>query len=130
MLHIDDAVKAGYEKVIIASPDTDIFFTALYHYTKSINVNESMQIISGKGETIRAVPLHSETTKVEITVIYVLSALHALTVCDTTSKTQQKTSKTTSLKIADTDITKNLVTFGKTDINADMIITAEQKSFQ
>ena len=42
MLHIDDAVKAGYEKVIIASPDTGIFFTALYHYTKSINVNESM----------------------------------------------------------------------------------------
>ena len=33
-LHIDNAVRSGYEKGIIASPDTDIFVTALYHYTK------------------------------------------------------------------------------------------------
>ena len=37
MLHIDDAVRAGYEKIIIASPDTGIFVTALYHYTKWIH---------------------------------------------------------------------------------------------
>ena len=39
MLHIDDAVRSGYEKVIIASPDTDIFVTALYHYTKWMYIN-------------------------------------------------------------------------------------------
>ena len=34
MLHIDDVVRSGYEKVSIASPDTDIFVAALYSYTK------------------------------------------------------------------------------------------------
>ena len=52
-----------------------------------------------------------------------LPALHALTGCETTSKI---CSKTAPLKIADTDVIENLVTFGKTDINFDMIITAEK----
>ena len=39
MLHIYDAVRSGYEKVIIASPGTDIFVTALYHYTKWVYIN-------------------------------------------------------------------------------------------
>ena len=53
-----------------------------------------------------------------------LPALHALTECDITSKT---CSKKAPLKFADTDITENLKTFGKTVINIDLIITA--KSF-
>ena len=30
ILYINDAVRAGYEKIIIASSDTDVFVTALY----------------------------------------------------------------------------------------------------
>ena len=72
MLHIDDAVRAGYEKIIITSPDTDIFVTALYHYTK-------WMYVCGKGEITRAVPLHAIATKLESAVVDVLPALHALT---------------------------------------------------
>ena len=79
-------------------------------------------MICGKGETTRVVPLHAVANKVETTVIDILPALHALTGCDTTSKI---CSKTAALKIADTDVIESLVTFGKTDINFDMIITAE-----
>ena len=87
MLHIDDAVRAGYEKIIIAFPDTDVFVTALYHYTKWMYVNlQELWMICGKGETTRVVPLHAVANKIETTVIDVLPALHALTGCDTTSK--------------------------------------------
>ena len=79
-------------------------------------------MICGKGETTRVVPLHTVANKVETTVIDILPALHALTGCDTTSKI---CSKTAALKIADTDVIGSLVTFGKTDINFDMIITVE-----
>ena len=116
MLHIDDAVRAGYEKIIITSPDTDIFVTALYHYTK-------WMYVCGKGEITRAVPLHAIATKLESTVVDVLPALHSLTGCDTTSKI---CTKNAALKIADTDFIENLVAFGKTDINIDMIIMAEK----
>ena len=124
MLHIDDAVRDGYEKIIIASPDTDIFVTALYHYTKWMYVNlQELRMFCGKGETTRAVPLHAIATKLESTVVDVLPALHALTGCDTTSKI---CSKNAALKIADTDFIENLVAFGKTDINIDMVIMAEK----
>ena len=124
MLHIEDAVRAGYEKIIIASPDTDIFVTALYHYTKLMYVNlQELWMFCGKGETTRAVPLHAIATKLESTVVDVLPALHALTGCDTTSKI---CSKNAALKIADTDFIENLVAFGKMDINIDMIIMAEK----
>ena len=52
-----------------------------------------------------------------------LLALHALTGCDTSSKI---CSKTAALKIDDTDIIENLVTFGKTDINVDIVLAAEK----
>ena len=79
MLHIDDAVRAGYEKITIASPDTDIFVTALYHYTKWMYVNlQELWMFCGKGETTRAIPLHAIATKLESTVVDVLPALHAL----------------------------------------------------
>ena len=124
MLHINDAVRAGYGKIIIASPDTDVFVTELYHYTKWMYVNlQELWMICGKGETTRVVPLHAVANKIETTVIDVLPALLALTGCDTTIKIW---SKTAALKIADTDVIENLVTFGKTDINFDMIITAEK----
>ena len=123
MLHIDEAFKAGYEKIIIASPDTDVFVTALYHYTKWMYVNlQELWMICGKGETTRVVPLHAVANKTETTVVDVLPPLHALTGCDTTSKI---CSKTAALKTTDTDVIENLVTFCKTDINFDMIITAE-----
>ena len=77
----------------------------------------------GKGETTRAVPLHEIATKLETTLVDVLAALHALTGYDTTSKI---CSKNIALKIADTNIIENLVTFGKTDLSIDMIIMAEK----
>ena len=36
MLHIDDLVRYGYERVIIALSDTDIFVKVLFHYAKCI----------------------------------------------------------------------------------------------
>ena len=124
MLHIDDAVWSGYEKVIIASPDTDIFVTVSYHYAKSMYINlHELWMICGKGETIRTFPLLEFATKLETTVIDILPTLHALTGCDTTSKI---CSKNAALKKTETAIIENLVTSGKTAINVDMIITAEK----
>ena len=87
-----------------------------------INLHE-LWMIYGKGETTRAVPLHEAATKLETIVIDVLPALHALTGCDTTSKI---CSKNAALKTAETGIIENLVTFGKTAINVDMIVAAEK----
>ena len=84
MLYIDDAVRVDYEKIIIASPDTDVFVTALYHYAKWMYVDlEELWIVCGKDETTRTLPLHAVANKIEATVIDVLPAL---TGCDTTSK--------------------------------------------
>ena len=80
-------------------------------------------MICGEGETTWAVPLHEVATKLERTVIYVLPALHALTGCNTTSKI---CSKNAALKTTETGIIENLVTFGKTAINVDVIIAAEK----
>ena len=80
-------------------------------------------MICRKGETTRAVHLHEVATKLETTVIDVLPALHAITGCDTTSKI---CCNNAALKTAETGIIENLVTFGKTAINVDTIISAEK----
>ena len=78
-----DAVRSDYEKVTIASSGTDIFVTALYHYTKWIYINlQELWMICRKGETSRVIPLHDVVTKLENTVTDSLPVLHALTGCD------------------------------------------------
>ena len=123
MLHTDDALRSGYKKVIIALADTEIFVKALYHYTKWIYINlQELRMICGKGETSRAIPLHEVAAKLETTVIDVFQALQALTGCDKTSKI---CSKNGALKAGEIGIVDNLVAFGKTPINIDIIITAK-----
>ena len=76
-----------------------------------------------KGETSRAVPLHEVATKLETTVIDILPVLQALTGCDMTSK---MFCKNAALKTAETGKVENLVAFGKTHNNVDIIIAAEK----
>ena len=83
-------------------------------------------MICGKHETSRAVSLHEVTSKLEKTVIDVSPALHALTGCDTTIKICDKKA---ALKTTETGIVENLVSFGKTPINADINNICGRKNF-
>ena len=60
--------------------------------------------------------------KLETTVIDVLPALYEFTGCEKTTKI---CSKSAALKIGETEIVENLVTFGKIPINEDVIIATE-----
>ena len=58
MYHINHAAKIdSFSKVIVASGDTDVFISLLYHYTdwKTANLVE-LWILCGQGNNSRAVP--------------------------------------------------------------------------
>ena len=60
MFHINHGIKVDrYQKVIIASADTDVFVSSLFHFTRwtHSDLNE-LWMLCGQGLTSRAVPLH------------------------------------------------------------------------
>ena len=112
----DDRIFFHVRKICsvpIAFPDTDILVCSLYHYHKLMpfDLNDFWAI--------------SEINLVNLfgcDVVDILPAVHALTGCDTTSKVGTKSK---ALKTAIS--CGNLVqTFGKDEINDEMIVDAEQ----
>ena len=76
----------NYQKVIIASADTDIFVSSIFHFVRWVHLDLlELWVLCGQGATSRAVPIH-EVVKVLDSAITDLAAVHALTGCDTTSK--------------------------------------------
>ena len=80
MYHLNQSTKdEGFEKVIIASTDTDVSICAVYHFNCWIYSGlKEMWVISGKTGATTAFPIHQLTEKLEPSVVDILSAVHAL----------------------------------------------------
>ena len=125
MYHINHAVTVqNYEKVIVASTDTDIFICLIYHFTRWNFLNlQEIWMLCGQGATKRAVPIHEIATILDNTITDILPQVHALTGCDTTSKIGTKRS---ALQVASTPAAERLINFAKESLTDEMIWSAEQ----
>ena len=69
-----------------------------------------MWVLCGRGLTKRAIPFHRIVDVLDIRVIDVLPAIHALTGCDTTNTIGTKRA---AVRLGETDRNKMLISFGK-----------------
>lgn len=124
-IHINHAVKTtNVKNLLIASSDTDVFVCAIYYFHsvfKSSGLN-NLWTLSGKGHTIRYLPVHDICEVLENHVIDVLPAVHSLSGCDTTSKVGTKH----AALIRGKDYAYLLKDFGKEDLSAIMLENAEE----
>ena len=81
MYHLNQSIKEErFEKVIIASADTDVFICAVYHFNRWIYSGlKDMFVISGKSGATTAFPIHQLKEKMKPSVVDILPAVHALT---------------------------------------------------
>ena len=81
MIHISHAVRVmNFQKVIVASPNTDVFVNLVYRFTRWIYAAlEQLWIISGKKESNNAIPSHVLGERLDDSIIEILPAIHALT---------------------------------------------------
>ena len=81
MYHLNQSIKdQGFEKVIIASADTDVFICAVYHFNRWIYSGlKEMFVVSGKSGATTAFPIHQLKEKVEPSMVDILPEVHALT---------------------------------------------------
>ena len=86
--HTNHAINIGnYESVVIASPDTDIFVSVLHHFCKLKYFDlEELQFDSGRGNSRTFFSIHDLANDLDLDLVEVLPAIHALTGCDTASK--------------------------------------------
>ena len=79
--HLNQSIKdEGFEKVIIASADTDVFICAVYHFNRWIYSGlKEMWVISGKSGATIAFPIHRLIEKLEPSVVDILPTVHART---------------------------------------------------
>ena len=125
LFHVNHAIKdENYTKITVASPDTDVFVSCLFHLTWWMYMGASeMWVLCGRGLTKTAVPFHLIVDILDISVIDVLPAIHALTSCDTTNTIGRKRD---ALKIGETDRSEMLISFGKEPLTWDVIVAAEK----
>ena len=89
--HANHAIKIGNSgSVVIASPDTDIFVSALYHL-KYFDLEE-LWFVSGWGNSRTFFPIHDLANGLDSDLVEVLPAVNALTGWDTASKVDTKSS--------------------------------------
>lgn len=83
MVHAAQAIKCGYEKIIIRTVDSDVVILciALYHKLKI----EELWIDFGVGNSQRLVAIHDVAQQLGNEKSLALPMFHALTGCDTTS---------------------------------------------
>ena len=81
MYHLNQSIKdQGFEKVIIASADTEVFICAVYHVNCWIYSGlKEIFVVSGKSGATTAFPIHQLKEKMEPSVVDILPAVHALT---------------------------------------------------
>ena len=81
IFHANHTVKVeNYSKIIIASPDTDVFINSIHHFNcwKYADLEE-LWVVSGKSGSQQAFPVHELINKMDGNVIDILPAVHALT---------------------------------------------------
>ena len=125
LFHVNHAVKVGrFDSVTIASPDTDVFVSAIHHFSKLMYFDlQELWFISGRSESKTVVPVHDMVGSMEPDLIEVLPASHALTGCDTTSKVGTKGK---AVKEGIKNGYNLLYSFGKDEISNQMITDAEK----
>lgn len=82
LLHANDAAKDG-GRVVIQSPDTDVFVLCISH-CEDIGCQELWFRIGVK-DRLRYIPVHRIAASLGILLCKVLPAFHALSGCDSTS---------------------------------------------
>ena len=90
--HVNHAIKIGnYGSVVIASPDTDIFASALQHFCnlKCFDLEE-LWFVSGRGNSRTFFPIHDLINYLNSDLVENLPAIHTLTRCYTASKVGTK----------------------------------------
>ena len=90
--HAIHAIKIGiYGSVIIASPDTDIFASALHHFCKLKYFDlEELWFVSRRGNSRTFFPLHDLANDLDSDLAEVLPAINVLTGWDAASKEGRK----------------------------------------
>ena len=81
MFHVHQSVTSEkFERVIIASGDTDVFVCSIYHFNRWIYRGlKEMWIVSGKSGSTTVFPIHQLVEQLESNVADILPAIHALT---------------------------------------------------
>ena len=74
LFHINHAIKdENCTKIIVPSPDTDVFVSCLFYLTRWMYMGASeMWVLCGRGLTERAVPFHRIEDVLDISLIDVL----------------------------------------------------------
>ena len=90
--HANHAIKIrNYGSVVIASPDTDIFVSALHRFCKLKYFDlKELWFVSGRGNSRAFFPIHDLANDLDSDLVEVLPAIHALTGCDAASKVGTK----------------------------------------
>ncbi|XP_057301782.1 uncharacterized protein LOC130636171 isoform X2 [Hydractinia symbiolongicarpus] len=124
MYHVSQSIsEERFEKVIVASPDTDVFVCSVYHFKRWIfNGLNELWVVSGRSGTTVAFPVHDLAERIAPEVIDILPAVHALTGCDTTSKIGTKTA---ALKVASGSCFGELSFFGVSTLNEELVDLAQ-----
>ena len=93
------AIKIGnYRSVGIASPETDIFVSAIHHFCKLNCFDlEKLWFVSGQANSRTFFPVHNLVNDLDLDLVEVLPAIHALTGCDTASKVGTKSRAVTAV---------------------------------
>ena len=92
VLHAIHATQTGAKRLVILSGDTDVMVLALYFNTDlKTNGLSELWMRAGVGDSTRYIPLHLIFER-KTELCSILSAIHILTGCDTTSKVGTKLS--------------------------------------
>ena len=125
MKHIENCVSTDFvERVMIASADTDVMISALYHFKMCYQKGglKELWIIKDTRSSVKYIPLHKMIENMDDLLVNILPAVHSLTGCDTTSKIG---TKLMALKTA-RHSGKLLEDFGVAPLDEEMIQNAEQ----
>ena len=122
--HANHAVKIGnYVSFVIASPDIDIFVSALHHFCKRKYFDvEELWFVSARRNSRILFPIHDLANDLDSNLAEVLPAIHALTGFDTASKYGRKSRAVREV----TDWYYLLYAFGR-DASSDKMIADAEK---
>ena len=123
MIHIDNSLRSstGFKNIVIASADTDVMVSVLYHYHSTWKFIQGSKIwcYNKLGCVTPIHDLYLNLAKPEL--VSVLPAMHALNGCDTVSKLGSK--------VAPISLTGSfylIAQFGKAPMTIEMISNAER----
>ena len=122
--HANRAIKTGnYGSVVIASPHTNIFVSALHHFCKLKYFDlQELRFLSGSRNSRTFFPIHDLGNNLDSDLVEILPAIHALTRCDKASKVGTK-----SIGVRKrADCYHFLYAFGRDALSDEMIPDAEK----